>query len=80
VKFGIADFCSRTAAARLFHFAVAITISLFASGLAGPAQAQPSLSPSSLPADTINLAYNQTITASGGTGSHSIAITNIQNA
>jgi hypothetical protein len=38
------------------------------------------LSPSSLPADTINVAYNQTITASGGTGSHSIAITNIQNA
>ena len=40
----------------------------------------PSLSPSSLPADTINVAYNQTITASGGTGAHTITISNVQNA
>ena len=38
------------------------------------------LSPSSLPADTINIAYNQTITASGGTGTIGLAVSNIQNA
>src|SRR5207237_2883507 len=38
------------------------------------------LSPSSLPADTINIAYNQTITASGGTGNKSLAVSNVQNA
>src|SRR5207244_9158853 len=38
------------------------------------------LSPSSLPADTINIAYNQTITASGGTGNKSLVVSNVQNA
>jgi len=38
------------------------------------------LSPSSLPADTINIAYNQTITASAGTGNKSLVVSNIQNA
>ena len=38
-----------------------------------------SLSPGSLPADTINVAYNQSITASGGTGSTTLTVTNIQN-
>ena len=33
-----------------------------------------------MPADTIDVAYNQTITASGGTGSISLAVSNIQNA
>ena len=37
------------------------------------------LSPSSLPADTINIAYSQSITASGGTGSIGLAVSNIQN-
>jgi large repetitive protein len=35
------------------------------------------LSPSSLPAGTVGTAYNQTITASGGTGSVSLAVSNI---
>ena len=39
-----------------------------------------SLSPASLPADTINVAYHQTLTASGGTGTDTLAVTNIQNA
>jgi hypothetical protein len=34
----------------------------------------------SLPADTINIGYNQTISASGGTGSKSLVVSNIQNA
>src|SRR5207302_59296 len=38
------------------------------------------LSPGSLPADTINIAYNQTITASGGTGNKSLVVSNVQNA
>ena len=38
------------------------------------------LSPSSLPADTINVAYNQTITAGGGTGTIGLVVSNIQNA
>src|SRR5207253_2711516 len=38
------------------------------------------LRPSSLPADTINIAYNQTITASGGTGNKSLIVSNVQNA
>src|SRR5205807_2592853 len=38
------------------------------------------LSPGSLPADTINIAYNQTITASGGTGNRSLVVSNVQNA
>ncbi len=38
------------------------------------------LSPATLPADTINVAYNQTITASGGTGAVTLAVSNIQNA
>jgi YVTN family beta-propeller protein len=37
----------------------------------------PSLSPSSLPADTTGVAYNQTITATGGTGAHTITISNV---
>ena len=39
-----------------------------------------SLSPASLPADAVNVAYNQTLTASGGTGTKTLAISNIQNA
>ena len=39
-----------------------------------------SSSPASLPADTVNVAYNQTITASGGTGTMTLAVSNIQNA
>ena len=38
------------------------------------------LSPSSLPADTINVGYNQTITAGGGTGTIGLVVSNIQNA
>ena len=37
------------------------------------------LIPPSLAADTINVAYNQTITAGGGTGSISLAVSSIQN-
>src|SRR5207302_259454 len=40
----------------------------------------PTLSPSSLPADTINIAYSQTITASGGTGNKSLIVSSVQNA
>ena len=39
-----------------------------------------SLAPATLPADTIGVAYNQTITASGGTGTLTLAISNIQGA
>ena len=39
-----------------------------------------SLGPASLPADTVNVAYNQTLTASGGTGTDTLTVTNIQNA
>ena len=39
-----------------------------------------SLGPASLPADTVNVAYNQTLTASGGTGTSTLTVTNIQNA
>jgi len=39
-----------------------------------------SIGPASLPADTTNMAYNQTITASGGTGSIGLVVSNIQNA
>ena len=38
------------------------------------------LGPSSLPAGTVNVAYNQTLTASGGTGTLTLAVTKIQNA
>ncbi len=38
------------------------------------------LSPSSLPADTLNVTYNQTITASGGAGNISLVVSNVQNA
>ena len=38
------------------------------------------LGPSTLPADTVNVAYNQTLTASGGTGSIAVTVSNIQNA
>ena len=38
------------------------------------------LTPSSLPGDTINVAYNQTITASGGTGNITLLFSNVQNA
>src|SRR5207253_2840913 len=38
-----------------------------------------SLSPGTLPAHTVQVAYTQTITASNGTGSISLAVTNIQN-
>ena len=37
------------------------------------------LSPPSLPADTIDVPYNQTITASGGTGTIRLAVSNVQN-
>ena len=40
--------------------------------------AAPSLAPATLPADTIGVAYNQTITASGGTGTLTLAVSNIQ--
>ena len=39
-----------------------------------------SLSPAPLPADTINVAYNETITAGGGTGTVTLVVSNIQNA
>ena len=39
-----------------------------------------SFSPSSLPADTVDLPYNQTLTASGGTGGLTLAVANIENA
>jgi len=38
------------------------------------------IGPASLPADAVNLAYNQAITATGGTGSITLAVSNIQNA
>src|SRR5205085_2721739 len=38
------------------------------------------LSPATLPADTINTAYNQTITASNGTGTITLAVSNVLNA
>ena len=38
------------------------------------------LGPSSLPAGTVNVAYNQTLTASGGTGTLTLAVTKIQGA
>ncbi|HTU93827.1 MAG TPA: hypothetical protein VMF69_27350, partial [Gemmataceae bacterium] len=40
----------------------------------------PILSPSSLPADTINVAYNQSISPSGGTGNVTLTVSNINNA
>jgi len=40
----------------------------------------PTLSISSLPADTVNVAYNQSISASGGTGDVKLAVSNISNA
>ena len=39
-----------------------------------------SLGPATLPADTVNVAYSQTITASGGTGTMTLAVSNIQGA
>ena len=39
-----------------------------------------SLTPATLPADTIGIAYNQAITASGGTGTVGLAASNIQGA
>ena len=39
-----------------------------------------SLAPATLPADTVGVAYNQTITASGGTGTLTLAVSNIQGA
>ena len=38
------------------------------------------LSPATLPADTVNVAYNQTITASGGTGTLALTVSNIAGA
>ena len=38
------------------------------------------LSPAALPADTVNVPYNQTLAASGGTGSLTLTVSNIQNA
>ena len=38
------------------------------------------IAPASLPGGTVNVAYSQTITASGGTGTKTLAVTNIQNA
>ncbi len=38
------------------------------------------LSPATLPADSINVAYNQTITASNGVGTVNLVVSNIQNA
>ncbi|HEV8062257.1 MAG TPA: SBBP repeat-containing protein [Gemmataceae bacterium] len=38
------------------------------------------VSPGSLPSDTINVAYDQTITGSGGTGNISLVVSNVQNA
>ena len=38
------------------------------------------LSPGSLPAGTLNAAYNQTVTASGGTGTITLTVSDIQNA
>ena len=42
--------------------------------------AAPSLAPATLPADTVGVAYDQTITASGGTGTLTLAVSNIQGA
>ena len=36
------------------------------------------LGPATLPADTVNVAYDQTITASGGTGDITLTVSNIQ--
>ena len=38
------------------------------------------LTPATLPADTVGVAYNQTITAGGGTGTVTLAVSDIQNA
>jgi uncharacterized delta-60 repeat protein len=38
-----------------------------------------SLTPATLPGDTVNIAYGQTIAASGGTGALTLAVSNIQN-
>ena len=38
------------------------------------------LSPATLPADTVNVAYSQTITAGGGTGNKTLTVSNVQNA
>jgi hypothetical protein len=38
------------------------------------------LSPTTLPADTVNVAYSQSIETSGGTGTVTLAVSNIQNA
>lgn len=40
----------------------------------------PTFSISSLPADTVNVAYNQNISASGGTGDVTLTVSNINNA
>ncbi len=40
----------------------------------------PTLSTSTLPADTTNVAYNQSISATGGTGSVTLTVSNISNA
>lgn len=37
-----------------------------------------SLAPATLPADTVNVVYNQTITAGGGTGTLTLAVSNLQ--
>ena len=42
--------------------------------------AAPSLTPTTLPADTENVAYSQTIKSSGGTGTVTLAVSNIENA
>ena len=43
------------------------------------ATSQPvTLSPTTLPADTVGVAYNQTIAASGGTGTITLAVSNVQ--
>ncbi len=39
-----------------------------------------SLTPSSLPADTVNVAYNQTISSIGGSGAITLVVSNVQNA
>ena len=64
-------------------FTVTATDSLGATALTDysiTVNAAPSLSPATLPADTVGVAYNQTITAAGGTGTLTLAVSDIQGA